>query len=387
MAGLPVCDVQGEPRERGRVHGRLMARSVAANVATYLRRLEAGGLNREHAAASADEWGRVFAREADDYYDEMVGIAEGADVPFRDVALLNARYEITYAVFSGEASGRRVSEETAPDGCTSFGLLGEATLSGHTVIGQNWDWLADISGHCLVMRVRRADKPDFVGFTEAGIAGCKIGVNETGIGLVVNGLVTPEEGTIPFTRPFHLRCRDILDAERFDRAIAAVVSTPRTSSANFIIGHADGEIINIEATPNRCAYLYPEGGIVTHANHLEAEKRVESIFERLSPHSLFRGPRLRRHLQAAHGTLNHDLIAWGLRDHFSRPGSICRHVDHDLAPAIRVLTVTSAIINLNERTLWATAGPPCENPYQRIALWSDSIGNGSATLTSAVAGA
>lgn len=369
MSELPILELEGGPRQRGDAHGRAMASSIRANIETYLRRFEAGGLDRDGARSAAEAWESVFAREAPAYHEEMAGIAEGAELPLTDIVLLNARYEITYTVFSGEAGARSApTEEAAPDGCTSFGLLGEATASGHTVIGQNWDWLADVQGHCLVTRVRRSDGPDYVGFTEAGIAGCKIGVNEAGLGLSVNGLVTPREGANRNMRPFHLRCRDILDATRYDRAIAAVVSTPRTCSANFLIGHADGEIIDIEATPDHCAYIYPQDGIVTHANHLQAETRIPSLFERLSPHSLFRSHRLGRLLRAGGTAIGQDRIAGALTDHFSRPGSICRHADETLAPAIRVVTVTAAIMDLNARTLWATAGPPCEHRFQRFAL-------------------
>jgi hypothetical protein len=56
------------------------------------------------------------------------------------------------------------------------------------------------------MRVKRAseagtNKPDFVGFTEAGIVGCKMGVNAVGIGLCVNGLVTNRDGVNGFRKP------------------------------------------------------------------------------------------------------------------------------------------------------------------------------------------
>jgi len=43
--------------------------------------------------------------------------------------------------------------------------------------------------------------PNHLRVTEAGIVGAKMGVNEHGIGLAVNGLVTPDDGESPSGSP------------------------------------------------------------------------------------------------------------------------------------------------------------------------------------------
>ena len=211
-------------------------------------------------------------------------------------------------------------------------------------------------------------KPDFVGFTEAGIAGCKIGVNAAGIGLCVNGLVTQRDGANGFRKPFHVRCREILDAWTFDKALLPVVQTDRTCSTNFLIGHADGEIIDIEATPDYCSYIYPQDGLVTHANHLVRETRIASQFERIAPHSLYRANRLERLLRLSGCEIGIETIHNLLSDHFSAPASICRHPDMTLPEPKRVVSVTAAAIDLNARTLYVTDGPPCQSNFQAVPL-------------------
>lgn len=365
MADLPVLELEGDARERGRVHGEAMAAEIRDNLETYLRRFEAGGLDRARVAEEGALWVDAIAGHNPDYADEMRGIAEGADMALSDIATLNARYETAYGVFKNEGGHGELPE---PDGCTSFGLLPEATRSGHCVIGQNWDWLAGIRGRTLILRVRRAGKPDFVGFTEAGIVGCKIGVNEAGIGLVVNGLVSKDDGKLRLMKPFHVRCAEVLDAWTMDKALLAVIGSDRVGSANVLIGHAGGEVVDIEASPFAANYLYPVDGLVTHANHFVHPRSVASEFERVSPSTIYRGPRLDRLLRRHLGRLDSDTIAAALRDHFSRPASICRHPDPDLPEAKKVMTVTSAILDLEERTLAATDGPPCDNDYQLFAL-------------------
>ena len=136
-----------------------------------------------------------------------------------------------------------------PDGCTTFAVLPEASENHHTWLGQNWDWLEGVHGRTFVLRVRRRSRPSFICLTEAGIAGGKMGVNDRGIGLVENGLASSHDGRNPYQKPFHVRCREILDAETLEDAHAAVTGTPRTCSANFVIGSANGRVVDLEASP------------------------------------------------------------------------------------------------------------------------------------------
>jgi isopenicillin-N N-acyltransferase-like protein len=373
MAELTILELHSDPRERGIVHGRTMRAAIRDNYATYIERFQIGGAKLPVVLEQSDAWAAFIARDNPEYAEEMAGIAAGADLSLTEIAMLNARYELTYSVFGSEAQSLNKPAGIEQEGCTSFGLLPEMTASGHTIIGQNWDWLQRVRGRVFIMRVTRSSeagkgKPDFVGFTEAGMVGCKMGVNAAGIGLCVNGLVTRRDGANGFRKPFHVRCREILDAWTFDKALLPVVQTDRCCSTNFLIGHADGEIINIEATPDFCSYMYPENGVVTHANHLVSETRIASEFERIAPHSLYRANRLERLLRQNSGALGIDSIHDLLSDHFSAPASICRHPDPTLPEPKRVISVAAAAIDLNTRTLYVTDGPPCQSDFQAVPL-------------------
>jgi isopenicillin-N N-acyltransferase-like protein len=378
VADLTVLDLGPDPRERGERHGRVMRREIQENYATYARRFEAGGATLPRVLEQSDAWAAFIARNNAEYAEEMSGIASGAGLSVTEIAMLNVRYELAYCVFGAEARSANSQPPTEPDGCTAFGLLPEMTASGHTLIGQNWDWLEKVRGHTFVMRVRRSvepgiGQPDFVGFTEAGIVGCKMGVNAAGIGLCVNGMVTARDGANGLRKPFHVRCREILDAWTFDKALMPIVQTDRCCSTNFLIGHADGEIIDIEATPDYCAYLYPEVGLITHSNHLVRETRVASEFERIAPHSLYRAKRLERLLRHGSGSIGIDAIRTALSDHFSAPAAICRHPDTTLPEAKRVISVAAIAIDLNARTLYVTDGQPCQSAFQAVPLHANAV--------------
>jgi isopenicillin-N N-acyltransferase-like protein len=376
MPELTVLDLDLDPRERGKVHGREMRAAIRDNYATYVERFETGGAKLPVVREQSDAWAEFIARDNPEYAEEMAAVAAGANLSLTEIALLNARYELAYCVFGAEAQTLNSAATQEQEGCTAFGLMPEMTASGHTIIGQNWDWLQKVRGHVFIMRVKRSSepgtgKPDFVGFTEAGIVGCKMGVNAAGIGLCVNGLVTNRDGANGFRKPFHVRCREILDAWTFDKALLTVVQTDRCCSTNFLIGHADSEIIDIEATPDYCSYIYPEDGVITHANHLVRETRIASQFERIAPHSLYRANRLERKLRREHGTVEMETIHALLSDHFSAPASICRHADMTLPEPKRVISVAAAAVDLNTRTLYVTDGPPCQSRFQSVPLHAD----------------
>jgi isopenicillin-N N-acyltransferase like protein len=366
---MPVLDLTGGPYERGLTHGRRFAREVAHNLATYLARFEAGGLRREAALVEAAHWWRAIEDSNASYAEEMAGIAAGSGTERNAIALLNARYELAFTLFGKEARASTPPFEEA-DGCTTFAAMPEVTKDGALWLGQNWDWLEGIAGRALVTRVRRNDGPDFVSVTEAGIVGGKMGLNACGIGLVENGLASDLDGCNPYRKPFHVRCREVVDAERFEDALRSVLQQERTCSANFVIAHADGEAVNLETSPNHVSYRYPRDGLMAHSNHFLDPGHGVSQMERLSPNTLYRAERtdrlLRRHIER----LDVESMRAVASDHFGQPGSICRHADERQPPAKRTITVASVFLNIRDKVLHVANGPPCSFPHVAVPLYA-----------------
>ena len=285
MSRIPLLTTDGDSYDCGVAHGRRFAREVADNLETYLRRFAASGLGRDAAFAEAERWMTAMRSQNTDYADEMQGIADGSRQSAAAIALLNARYELAFTLFGQEVQSERKSEllSVGPDGCTTFGVLPQAAANRHTWLGQNWDWLEGIHGRTLVLRVRRKSRPSFVCLTEAGIAGGKMGVNECGIGLVENGLASSHDGRNPYQRPFHMRCREVLDADSFAGAKKAVTGSPRTCSANFVIGMTGGDLVDIETSPDHVSEISAEDGIVTHSNHFLTRDMANRCWKKFRP--------------------------------------------------------------------------------------------------------
>jgi isopenicillin-N N-acyltransferase-like protein len=367
MTVIPLLTTEGDAHARGLAHGRRFAREVSENVETYLRRFAASGLDRADAFVEAERWLDAIERQNASYAEEMRGIAEGAGQSEETIALLNARYELAFTLFGQDASKGALAE-VGPDGCTTFGLLPEATADRHTWLGQNWDWLEGVHGRTFILQGRRRDKPSFVCLTEAGIAGGKMGVNECGVGLVENGLASSHDGRNPYRTPFHVRCREVLDAESFDDATRPVTETSRTCSANFVIGQAGGKVVDIETSPDHASRISPAGGIVTHSNHFLSAGHGVSLLEKSAPNTLHRVDRMRRLLERHRGAITYEHMRAAATDHAGEPYAICRHPDPNQPDAKRTMTVGAVLIDLDARVMHVANGPPCSNEYVAFGL-------------------
>lgn len=361
---LKFATFVGSPRDRGRQHGEMMRSEIAANVDVFLSYFCSRGSDRDKIEEEAKNWLAFLPTVSPDYVEELRGVSEAANLPAESVAMLNVRHEIGFRLLARQAIG--LSALTV-DGCTSTGLLPEATAGNSTILAQTIDGLAAVCGTMFVGESRKQNKPSSLGVFEAGCIGPTAGLNSAGIGLVCNSLLTVMDCCGTMSSPFKLRCRSILEARTFDAAVRAVVHKDRTSSMNYMIGHADGEVISIETSPNAKRYLYPENGMVTHANHFEPGGGIVSEWERFVPDTLFRSRRFERHLRRQSGRIDVSYIMAGLKDHFSYPSSICLHPDEN--PSGRQgSTISAVVIDLKQLRLFATDGPPCGAPLQTFEL-------------------
>jgi isopenicillin-N N-acyltransferase-like protein len=363
---LPVVDVDGEPYEQGRQHGRALRSEIADNLGVYYERFarEARLDAREARLRAATYWPLL---DGQPYFENMRGVANGSGQALLDILVLNVRYELLYYQYG-------VCGISGADGCTSFAVLPEASANGHVLLGQNWDWIPDVRG--AVLHTREPDGLETLAFTEAGILGGKIGLNSAGLGLAINGLLSSADDWSRLVRPFHMRCYEILRQRHLADAVDVVVREPRSCSANFLIAQSPNLAVNLEAAPDTVRELGPEHHCIVHTNHfIEPAKLgiVEPDSER-RPHSYWRQNRMRDVLKANSPLAVADLEV-ALRDHDNYPDGICRHENLDDPPEEWAITVTSVIMDLEERSLRLTDGQPCEHLYEAFSIPHTAVAN------------
>jgi isopenicillin-N N-acyltransferase-like protein len=128
-------------------------------------------------------------------------------------------------------------------------------------------------------------------------------------------------------------------------------------------------VLNIEAAPHSIRALECEDGCLVHTNHLldPGALGVAEPPSELRPGSCHRFDRMSALLHAQR-PITQEAIEAALRDHDGHPFSVCRHADLRKPPAEQYITIISAIMDLEARTLSISDGPPCVNAYQKAAL-------------------
>lgn len=350
---LSLIPLSGSAFAQGVTHGQALRREIRHNLSLYFRRFTLEiGLAQDEVLRRAARYLEALTTLHPEYLAGMRGVAQGSGVGLTEIAALNVRYEILYDGFRRTGGGI--------DGCTSFALTPDKT-GGPLLLGQNWDWIPGVKGALVTTQT---EGTRVLGFTEAGIFGPKLGLNSAGLGLVINGLTSAEDDPSRIGLPFHARCYEILRQRTLDAAQKAALTEPRGGSANFLLAQTPAAVRNLEVAPHTVHTLHIDDGVLVHANHFSDPSVQVGNPER--PGSVTRQRRLRGHFSGE--TLSLNDVQMGLRDTENAPDAVCRHPNLNEPDYERYATVVSVVMDLSERVLYISDGPPDTAPYVRVAL-------------------
>lgn len=356
MSPLPLIVSQGHPAEIGAAYGAQARELIEGNIEDYRAKFAAVGLG----ASEACQLGETFRSTTCEYAPRIAttldAVAEASGVAVGDIYALNARTELMLP------AGAQVQE------CTGVAVMPDHTAAGHTLLAQNWDWFPSQLPYSLVLATRDERGHAIICLAEAGML-AKAGLNSAGVGVCVNLLHCDRDG-IPGGVPYHVLIRDVLDQPDGISASLKVTSLPRSASINLIVGTAGGLAVDLEVSPGATGRVLPSDGLLTHANHFASDIDVRDAIYDVGGSSLFRDYRLRQLLadRAVERKVSIDDVADALRDHLGFPYALCRHVNETDEPELQSMTCSSVVMDLDERLMLVSAGPPCESPFLEVSL-------------------
>ena len=355
---FPVISIEGDAYECGVQYGKAAADRVAKTIDFYVPAfVRQAKLTLEEIRERAREYGAQIEAIDTDVMQELKGIAAGAGQNLEDVIAVNCRTEILF----GSLGGTKPATE-----CTTIVALPQATRDGNILIGKNWDWRNPTVETVVVLRIRQCGKPALVMIVEAGMVG-RDGFNEHGV-LVCGNLLVSNEDRGKVGVPIPILRRRILHSRHYYEAIDSLVKTPRGASGNYLIAHRDGVAIDFETTPDSVFVVYPERGLLTHANHCQSPiAQATGVSKYYTGDTLYRDFRARQLLEPKIGTITLDDIKAVLRDEFGAPRAICR-TPHDYPGHEPTMTIASLIFELQRDTMHVAAGPPTQSEYQSVRL-------------------
>lgn len=358
---FPYIEIEGTSYEIGFQHGQHFREQILRSIACYEQMfMDYSDLSWDRSKVLSRRFIPVIQEYNQDYLDEIRGVAEGSGLDFEDILALNCRSEL---VFVGKEFDK------VEGGCTSIGVSADVGANGNAYLAHNWDWKTSQRSSMVMMKIRQKNgKPTIFMVTEAGIIG-KTGFNSAGVCLYLNALSTNQASA---GLPLHIAMRGTLDCETLAEAIQAATKMPLGCCANFMIGHKNGECIDLEIENDDFDVLYPKEGIVVHTNHfisprLPLAPRKDTTKYKL-PDSFVRLGRadklMRKKLQQSKSGITEKDIMEVLSDHVEYPSSICRHDDVKVAPGLRLGTVFSMVANLTTGQIYFCKGNSCETEYE-----------------------
>jgi isopenicillin-N N-acyltransferase-like protein len=325
---LPFIEVSGSPEARGRLYGEAARERIATGVGHYSEQLAKTRLSSDDIRELVRDFLPRIEAFDPDYVPEMRAIAAGANRPFEDIVLLNARTEILklgpkLAKKRAEAAGEAFEED--PDGCTGVVAMPSVTEDGKLIHAQNWDWKVECAETAVVLKIRQDDGPDILTFTEAGQL-ARSGMNSAGVAITANYLEC-ERDYRRIGVPLALIRRKVLQQEAFALALRAACCTPKSASNNIIVSQAGGVAINFECAPDEAFKVLPSDGLIVHANHwispIALSKLTDTGIES-TPDSLYRDLRVRELIAPHAGRVTIDTVKAALFDDYQTPWSVCR---------------------------------------------------------------
>lgn len=284
---------------------------------------------------------------------EMQGIADGSGVSYRDIVTLNC-----IDVVLGSASG-----------VPSCSTIGFADSDVGVLLGKTADWSVAVEGHtALWQRLQPApgEGHAFVHYGMAGAVWTEGGLNDAGLGLVLNGLPGsgPAPGSIPWLplpRAVLQHCATVEEALEF-------LGRHDVMYWGFclILADVSGDLALIEMVPSAQACCRPTDDYLIHTNHcvlpetagralnstIGAAYRVE--VEELRRNSEARYETLKRIVPPAPRTLQgmEELLRYS-----NGPGSISQ------SGRAGMHTVYAMIIAPQQGKLWGAEGYPPGVPF------------------------
>ncbi|MDR2442129.1 MAG: C45 family peptidase [Deltaproteobacteria bacterium] len=364
LTTIPILNLSGQGRVLGQAHGEALRdkiREFYGNAMEIHAQNIPVGVTRRDLLDFARRNLSALKRYSPILFEEMEGIARGADLDFDEILFLNSFLE--FEDLRPPALGAKLLAKPLW-GCTTLNILPAATKEGKTFVAQTYDMEPFYSRYNVILKINRPTGKEII-YTLAGVLGLN-GLNNRGLGLVINKLVATDAraGVI---YPFIVR--QALAQDRLGDAFGAIVFAPRATGMNYQLSSSDGFGFCLELSAGQY-YILPFDGAIAHTNHYLADfmRRFETPNWLSHGGSYVRREVASKYLKNNFGQIDLKSIMDLTKDHTNHPRCICAHFLEGEKETTACATIAAVILDLNDKTMYACHGNPCQNPYIKIAF-------------------
>ncbi len=344
---LPIIYVNGSHQEIGRQIGESMRPQIKNGIESAKVLIEKAydqlQLTWDGAIIQAKKYMPFAEERYPQYVQEMVGTAEGANVSFDEISVVNALEAVT-------------SDALHLTKCTSFSVNQSFTQDGHVLIAHNEDWIPEEEPNVFLVHAKPDDELPFLAMSYGGLLP-NIGFNARGIAQCCDS-VYPNDSRMGLPRVVYSRA--VLASSTPADAIKRILVSQRAAGYNHLIVHNSGEMYNIEVSAKQFGMIYGEDGYLIHTNfYLDPTMK---LLEDESDELISARVRYYRALRLIKQTDNHtvETLQTIQQDHINYPDSICNHgIDKNVLNSEK--TIMSLIIDLTNMEMHAGWGSPCKS--------------------------
>jgi hypothetical protein len=359
-----IIELAGSPRERGRLHGELLAgeiRLVRRTLLHYFARftLYCGAL-------PLLAFLQLLARRAfwpwipQQLQEELKGVAAGAQVDLPLVLLINALDDLA---------------NNWPS-CSALAVGEARTSRGSYLAGRNLDYPVFVDVLVDLQTLFRIDPDEgvpLVSLAWPGYVGLLTGMNRAGVALA-HLTAMCRDHTLKGL-PAGLRNRLALQLKTAVSEVAGFLQEAPATMGNNLLLVSPGEALVLELSPHRFAVRRPAKGLITTTNHFQSQEMsaVKGIFPRrpplavLSPYHFTEAYSQARAARLQELAARRRLVPRDLQAFLADPG------------VANAGTVNSVIFDPAELTLWVaqkSQPPVSRGEYTKFQPWGKEKGKG-----------
>ncbi len=362
---IPVVSVRGSPFELGKEQGAKCRERITKTVAdTWSGLVNYLGCNKSDIQGDLSIYSDKIRACHPSFVKEMEGVANGAQVSYDDIVLLNSQINILH-----ERGGTKGLEGLL---CSSFVSWGDGTRHGNLVMGHNDDGVRFTDQFLVLLDAAPSEGYRFAIPIMPGYLGYHTVVNETGFCAVGNALECgpqPKEVRkgVPMWTIFRYLAQFV---DNVDDGVEFIRNADNGIAGSFLLGDKNGDAVLIHLTPNSIEVIRPKekDKYLSLTNHAVAESVKKDLLLRTNPSSTYYrydslNRAIRKNLGKIDGAAGMEIMSThydasvGKEDHPSG-NTPCRHYEYESRFAG---TCRSAVVEMGKKQLkmYVALGNPC----------------------------
>lgn len=270
---VPVIELQGNGRQRGLQHGKVLKTEIAAVFSKWKKSIQDDTKQNADTIITsfliATNFEPAIRKHTPEIYEEIKGIAESSGQSFQDVLCFQLVDE--FWVYIDRLNNIKKHH------CSDIGVA--ATNTHPAYVSQNMDLDSYMNGYQILLHIApTTNEPEQYILSCAGLVALN-GVNSKGIGLCMNTLMelTASSDGLPVA----FIVRGVLAKKNVESALKFLKTVPHASGQNYILGAFD-KVYDFEASANKVVRYLPDPSneaLVYHTNHPISNDDIKPWYE------------------------------------------------------------------------------------------------------------